>query len=172
MGLGKTAQLITYLGALSKLEKDKGPHLVVVPASLLENWQRELRRWCPNMKSVVYYGKYRSIIRKRLIDLKKDLENGKEVNDDLADLQDPDILAEVAASEKRAREARKMDNSEEEESDYDDLRESDEEYDTRYDPDEAFIKKRPFQKLPAKIRHGSSITSSTIRCHVDFIHFI
>lgn len=29
---------------------DPGPHLVVVPASLLENWQRELAAWAPNLK--------------------------------------------------------------------------------------------------------------------------
>ena len=65
-GLGKTAQLITYLGCIRHLEKDPGPHLVVVPASLLENWQRELRRWCPALKVVVYYGKHRAVVRKRL----------------------------------------------------------------------------------------------------------
>ena len=52
MGLGKTAQLISYLGAIKLLDKDAGPHLVVVPASLLENWQRELPRWCPGHHSL------------------------------------------------------------------------------------------------------------------------
>lgn len=50
---GKTAQLITYLGCIRHLENDPGPHLVVVPASLLENWQRELARWCPALKVCV-----------------------------------------------------------------------------------------------------------------------
>lgn len=49
-GLGKTSQVINYLGAIRHLESDPGPHLVVLPASLLENWQRELHRWCPAMK--------------------------------------------------------------------------------------------------------------------------
>ncbi|EFN58097.1 hypothetical protein CHLNCDRAFT_17545, partial [Chlorella variabilis] len=49
-----------------------GPHLVVVPASLLENWQRELRRWCPGLKVVVYYGKHRAVVRKRLATLRWD----------------------------------------------------------------------------------------------------
>lgn len=102
MGLGKTAQLITYLGAIKAIYNDPGPHLVVVPASLLENWQRELRRWCPAIKSVVYYGKHRIIVRKRLNDLRERLRSGETVDDDLADLQDADILAEAAASEKLA----------------------------------------------------------------------
>ena len=53
-------------GCIRHLENDPGPHLVVVPASLLENWQRELRRWCPALKVVVYYGKHRAVVRKRL----------------------------------------------------------------------------------------------------------
>lgn len=134
MGLGKTAQLITYMGAIASIEKDKGPHLVVVPASLLENWQRELQRWCPKIKSVVYYGKHRSIIRKRLNDLRERLERGETVDDDLSDLQDPDLLADIAASEKLAHEANK--NIDESDDDYDvedDVDDSDEEYDTKND---------------------------------------
>jgi SWI/SNF-related matrix-associated actin-dependent regulator 1 of chromatin subfamily A len=44
MGLGKTVQAITYLGLLSQ-EIGQGPHLVVCPASLLENWSREFKIW-------------------------------------------------------------------------------------------------------------------------------
>ena len=35
---GKTAQAICFLGVLKAVELDPGPHLIVVPASLLENW--------------------------------------------------------------------------------------------------------------------------------------
>jgi hypothetical protein len=59
MGLGKTAQTISFLGLLRTMEGDPGPHLVVVPVSLLENWRRELARWCPKLRTVVYYGKDR-----------------------------------------------------------------------------------------------------------------
>ncbi len=104
MGLGKTCQIISYLGAISALERDEGPHLVVVPASLLENWQRELDRWCPKLKSIVYYGKHRAVIRNRLRDLKSKMDAGIEVDDDLSDLQNEDILAEMAMHEKLAAE--------------------------------------------------------------------
>ncbi len=57
-------------GCIRHLQNDPGPHLVVVPASLLENWQRELRRWCPALKVVIYYGKHRMVVRKRLITLR------------------------------------------------------------------------------------------------------
>lgn len=150
MGLGKTAQLITYLGAISTVEKDRGPHLVVVPASLLENWQRELRRWCPSIKSIVYYGKHRFIVRKRLKELRAKLENGEQVDDDLADLQDPDLLAEIAASEKLKEAENRNDDLEEDDSlDLEeDAHDSDDEYDAKYDPDETYVTKKPFQEIP------------------------
>lgn len=131
MGLGKTAQLITYLGCIRHMEKDPGPHLVVVPASLLENWQRELRRWCPALKVVIYYGKHRVVVRKRLNTLRERMIKGEKVDDDLSDLGDPDLLAELAQSHKLAEAAAAA-----EADDYDDdpygagqLHESDDEFD-------------------------------------------
>ena len=53
-------------GVLKGIEKDPGPHLVVCPASLLENWERELRRWAPHLKVQPYYGRERSEVRHRL----------------------------------------------------------------------------------------------------------
>jgi SWI/SNF-related matrix-associated actin-dependent regulator 1 of chromatin subfamily A len=35
---------------------EKGPHLVVVPGSTLENWLRECRRFCPALAVEPYYG--------------------------------------------------------------------------------------------------------------------
>ncbi|BFZ55891.1 DNA-dependent ATPase fun30 [Savitreella phatthalungensis] len=58
MGLGKTCQVISFLGKL--LESGvPGPHLVVVPASTLENWLREISRFCPALKVEAYYGSQR-----------------------------------------------------------------------------------------------------------------
>lgn len=55
MGLGKTCQVISFLGVL--LDRGiAGPHLVVVPASTLENWLREISRFCPSLKVEAYYG--------------------------------------------------------------------------------------------------------------------
>eukprot|EP00798_Chlamydomonas_sp_ICE-L_P009154 gene9154-16279_t len=67
MGLGKTAQTICFLGTLRTLENNRNPHLVVCPASLIENWQRELGRWCPQLRVVLYYGKDRADVRKKLM---------------------------------------------------------------------------------------------------------
>eukprot|EP00850_Spirogloea_muscicola_P010575 SM000062S19961 [mRNA] locus=s62:684509:689584:- [translate_table: standard] len=66
MGLGKTVQAITFLAVLASLEKNPGPHLVVAPASLLENWQRELRMWCPAFSVTLYHGSSRTELREEL----------------------------------------------------------------------------------------------------------
>ncbi|KAF9624112.1 hypothetical protein IFM89_007810 [Coptis chinensis] len=56
MGLGKTIQAITYLTLLKHLDNDPGPHLIVCPASLLENWERELKKWCPSFSVLQFHG--------------------------------------------------------------------------------------------------------------------
>uniref|UniRef100_A0A672KTH3 DNA helicase n=1 Tax=Sinocyclocheilus grahami TaxID=75366 RepID=A0A672KTH3_SINGR len=63
MGLGKTIQAISFLAHL--YEKGiKGPHLITVPSSTLDNWVRELGLWCPSLKVLIYYGKlvFRQIV--------------------------------------------------------------------------------------------------------------
>lgn len=61
MGLGKTIQTICLLAAIKegrlKTARDvKGPHLVVVPTSLLFNWEQELARFAPEFRVHVYSG--------------------------------------------------------------------------------------------------------------------
>ncbi|XP_017570277.1 SWI/SNF-related matrix-associated actin-dependent regulator of chromatin subfamily A containing DEAD/H box 1A isoform X2 [Pygocentrus nattereri] len=55
MGLGKTIQAISFLAYLYQ-KGIKGPHLITVPSSTVDNWVRELRLWCPSLKVIVYYG--------------------------------------------------------------------------------------------------------------------
>ena len=55
MGLGKTCQVIAFLAHLHE-KGVKGPHLVVVPGSTLENWLREFRNFCPTLVVEPYYG--------------------------------------------------------------------------------------------------------------------
>uniref|UniRef100_A0A7C8Z6E4 Protein CHROMATIN REMODELING 19 n=1 Tax=Opuntia streptacantha TaxID=393608 RepID=A0A7C8Z6E4_OPUST len=71
MGLGKTVQAITYLTLLNHLENDPGPHLIVCPASVLENWERELTKWCPSFSVLQYHGAGRSAYQKELSALAK-----------------------------------------------------------------------------------------------------
>ena len=55
MGLGKTCQVIAFLAHLYE-KGDKGPHLVIVPGSTIENWLREFRVFCPKLSVMPYYG--------------------------------------------------------------------------------------------------------------------
>ncbi|XP_024518149.1 ATP-dependent DNA helicase DDM1 isoform X1 [Selaginella moellendorffii] len=55
MGLGKTVQTITFIAHLME-NGVKGPFLVCAPLSTLANWTREISRWCPSMKSLLYHG--------------------------------------------------------------------------------------------------------------------
>nr|XP_046204047.1 SWI/SNF-related matrix-associated actin-dependent regulator of chromatin subfamily A containing DEAD/H box 1A-like isoform X2 [Oncorhynchus gorbuscha] len=55
MGLGKTIQAIAFLARLYQ-DGIKGPHLITVPASTMDNWVRELKLWCPSLKVLVYHG--------------------------------------------------------------------------------------------------------------------
>ncbi|CAH8383388.1 unnamed protein product [Eruca vesicaria subsp. sativa] len=71
MGLGKTIQGITYLTLLNHLHNDPGPHLVVCPASVLENWERELRKWCPSFTVLQYHGAARAAYSRELNALSK-----------------------------------------------------------------------------------------------------
>lgn len=71
MGLGKTIQAITYLTLLKHMDNDPGPHLVVCPASVLENWERELKKWCPSFTVIQYHGAGRTHYSKELNSLSK-----------------------------------------------------------------------------------------------------
>lgn len=54
MGLGKTLQVIAVL--LNEKNSARGPSLVVAPATLLENWRRELRTFAPNLSVLIHAG--------------------------------------------------------------------------------------------------------------------
>lgn len=56
MGLGKTIQTISLLGWLACEEGVWGPHLIVVPTSVMLNWEMEFKKWCPAFKLLTYYG--------------------------------------------------------------------------------------------------------------------
>lgn len=60
MGLGKTIQVIAYLLILKERVPD-ATSLVVVPASLLFNWQTEIARHAPGLSFAAYYGEGRKM---------------------------------------------------------------------------------------------------------------
>jgi SWI/SNF-related matrix-associated actin-dependent regulator 1 of chromatin subfamily A len=59
-------QAVAFLAVLRHLDGDPGPHLLVAPASLLENWERELKKWCPSFSVLLYHGAQRAVLRERL----------------------------------------------------------------------------------------------------------
>ena len=60
MGLGKTIQVITLLLKLAKEGKfKKNPALIVVPTTLLSNWQNEIKKFAPKLKIYIYHGQKR-----------------------------------------------------------------------------------------------------------------
>ncbi|KEG11953.1 putative transcription activator [Trypanosoma grayi] len=65
MGLGKTLQTIATLAYLKFTHGLPGPHLVVCPKSVMGNWYRELKQWCPALSAFKFHGP--SEIRPQLI---------------------------------------------------------------------------------------------------------
>jgi superfamily II DNA or RNA helicase len=65
MGLGKTIQTITLLSEVYSDKKIKTPSLVVMPKSLLFNWEKELSRFAPHLNFYTWYATERDIKRAR-----------------------------------------------------------------------------------------------------------
>lgn len=67
MGLGKTLQIIAFI--LSQREKrGHTTNLVVVPTSLLFNWQDEIRKFAPSIKVLQHHGSDRSKTTAHMMD--------------------------------------------------------------------------------------------------------
>ncbi|KAL7551496.1 hypothetical protein ACHAWF_014686 [Thalassiosira exigua] len=77
MGLGKTLQTISLLAYLREARGVKGPHIVVVPKSVVGNWIKEFRKWCPSIRAVRMGGTKEERARARETFLKPDADTGK-----------------------------------------------------------------------------------------------
>ena len=76
MGLGKTLQTIAFLGYLRHICGIKGPHLITVPKSTLDNWNSEFTMWTPEVNVLILQGakdERHQLINDRLIDEKFDV---------------------------------------------------------------------------------------------------
>ncbi|WP_416671151.1 DEAD/DEAH box helicase [Egbenema bharatensis] len=60
MGLGKTIQFIALMLHLQENEVLEKPTLLVCPTSVLGNWEREVKRFGPSLKTLVHHGDKRS----------------------------------------------------------------------------------------------------------------
>lgn len=67
MGLGKTVQVLAYLERL-RIQREDGHALLVVPASLIGNWQKETERFAPDMTFQILHGKPSNVLAKQLVE--------------------------------------------------------------------------------------------------------
>uniref|UniRef100_A0A1I7SBV9 Helicase SWR1 n=1 Tax=Bursaphelenchus xylophilus TaxID=6326 RepID=A0A1I7SBV9_BURXY len=65
MGLGKTIQTIALFAHLAAEHSVWGPHLIVVPTSVILNWEMEFKKWCPSVKVLTYFGSAKERAEKR-----------------------------------------------------------------------------------------------------------
>lgn len=65
MGLGKTVQTLAFIQHMRE-SGYKGPNLIVVPTSVLPNWEREAEKFVPKLKRLVIYGSNRESLFKKI----------------------------------------------------------------------------------------------------------
>eukprot|EP00980_Cylindrotheca_fusiformis_P018816 scaffold6276_cov138-Cylindrotheca_fusiformis.AAC.3 len=77
MGLGKTLQTISFLAYLRENRGVKGPHLVIVPKSVVGNWMREIKKWCPVIRAIRMGGTKEERLKFEQLHLPVDPSTGK-----------------------------------------------------------------------------------------------
>ncbi|XP_069136028.1 DNA excision repair protein ERCC-6-like [Argopecten irradians] len=55
MGLGKTIQMIAFLSGLFDMDKVHAV-LIVMPVSLISNWEKEFKKWAPGIRVTLFHG--------------------------------------------------------------------------------------------------------------------
>lgn len=67
MGLGKTIQTLAFLQHMVNAGCE-GPNLIVVPTSVLPNWDREAEKFVPELKRLIIYGTRREGMFRKVAD--------------------------------------------------------------------------------------------------------
>lgn len=62
MGLGKTIQVIALLTHQRTVLESTQPTLLIVPTSVIGNWQKEVEKFAPHLKTFIHHGSKRSKI--------------------------------------------------------------------------------------------------------------
>lgn len=65
MGLGKTVQTLAFIQYMVN-RHFTGPNLIIVPTSVLPNWDREAEKFVPNLKRLIIYGTHREGMFKQI----------------------------------------------------------------------------------------------------------
>ena len=71
MGLGKTVQAIALMSYVAEKMGVWGPFLVLAPSSVVQQWHFELQRFCPTLKSILYWGESSQRVKLRKLWLKE-----------------------------------------------------------------------------------------------------
>ncbi len=66
MGLGKTIQILAFL--LKQIKVSKKTNLIVIPTTLLFNWENEIQKFAPSIKTYFLYGPDRTKDHKEFAD--------------------------------------------------------------------------------------------------------
>ncbi|MGL5981751.1 MAG: SNF2-related protein, partial [Cetobacterium sp.] len=108
MGLGKTLQAITLITSLHLVPKRKT--LIIMPKSLIYNWESEIKKFSPNLKCGIYYGNFRDksifestdVIITTYGTIRNDIEYLKEMKFDLIVLDESQNIKNVNAQTTKA----------------------------------------------------------------------
>ena len=118
MGLGKTIQTLSFIQHMVN-KGATGPNLIVVPTSVLPNWDREASKFVPKLSRVIVYGTRRESIFRKIADadlvittyalLRRDLEELEQHNfnaiilDEAQNIKNPNTITARAVRNIHAR---------------------------------------------------------------------
>ena len=108
MGLGKTLQAIALLTNLHEEKKKKS--MVIMPKSLIYNWENEIKKFSPKLKVGVYYGINRDFSSLKKVDvilttygtIRNDIENLLEHKFDLLILDESQNIKNINSQTTKA----------------------------------------------------------------------
>ena len=108
MGLGKTLQAIALLSNLHQEKKKKS--MVIMPKSLIYNWENEIKKFAPKLKVGVYYGINRDFLALKKTDvilttygtIRNDIENLLEQKFDLLILDESQNIKNINSQTTKA----------------------------------------------------------------------
>ena len=108
MGLGKTLQAIALLSNLHEEKKKKS--MVIMPKSLIYNWENEIKKFAPKLKAGVYYGINRDFSSLKKVDvilttygtIRNDIENLLENKFDLLILDESQNIKNINSQTTKA----------------------------------------------------------------------
>lgn len=87
MGLGKTIQTLAYIQHMVE-SGQTGPNLIVVPTSVLPNWDREAEKFVPDLRRLIIYGTRRESMFAQIGDADLVITTYALLRRDLEELQD------------------------------------------------------------------------------------